>query len=293
MSLDATFGKVVTTHLSRGLKGLGTWPILGTLLFHAAFAGGLYASGKLDKKKKKEKPVIIEFDVPPPPAVKKPKPLPKKAVAPKPPPPPPPKVEDKKPPPVKQPPPRRRIVRRTTQPPPTRPPPTNPDPNPNPDPAPGPGNDDDVEYKLPDAVPDGSFGTPKVGGQPNRSGSGTGAGGSKKGSGKPGPPPPPKPVSIAAIKKRAMPIGNTDFIQSKDYPPKAKEQGIQGKVKVKLVVNAKGRVVKRTLVKRLGYGLDQLALRYARKLRFTPAIDTNDRAVPSTVVWTFTFTLPK
>jgi|GEM_PF-6914673 len=288
MAPETTFARVLVAQLGRALKGLGAWPVIGTLLIHATLGVGLWASGKLDKDdKRKEKPVVVDFTVPepPPPKVKKvePKPKPKPEVEAKP------KVEDK-PKPTKPQPHRRRVARRTQPPPTNRPPP--PDTPENPDPAPGIGTDDQP-YKLPDPVPGGSFGTPKTGTQGPRSGAGTGGGGSKRGHGKPGPPPPPKPVSIAAIKQRAMPIGNTDFIQEKDYPAAARQKGIQGQVKVKLVVNESGRVISRVLIKRLGYGLDQLALRYAKRLRFTPAVDTNDKRVASTVVWTFTFTLPK
>jgi TonB family protein len=61
---------------------------------------------------------------------------------------------------------------------------------------------------------------------------------------------------------------------------------------VKLIVNDKGAVISRKIVKGPGFGLNKRALSLARKLRFTPAIDTDDRPVTSVVVWTFTFALP-
>lgn len=278
--------------MSLELQNRAVLPIVGTLMFHLAFGAGLWGSGKFERKKKK-KPETVEFEVEPPKVVEtKPKPLPKKvAIAPKLAPP---KVDPKQPPPKRQrtrrpPPPQN--TRRLPPPPKNQPPPPE-NTDPNPDPAPGEGSDD-TPYRLTGAVPSGTFGTPRVGGQGRRSGTGTGGGGSKKGVGKPGPPPAPKPVSIAAIKRRPMPIGNTDFISAKDYPAAAKQQNIQGQVKVRLIINDKGAVVKRTLIKRLGYGLDQLALKYAKRLRFKPAIDTNDKAVAAQIVWTFTFTLPK
>jgi protein TonB len=104
----------------------------------------------------------------------------------------------------------------------------------------------------------------------------------------------PIPVSVASIRKRPKPIGNTDFIDAhKDYPAEAKRQGIEGSIKVRLVVDAKGQVAEQKLVNRIGYGLDELALRLAKRLRFEPAIDTDGRAVAAVVVWTFHFTLPR
>jgi protein TonB len=91
-----------------------------------------------------------------------------------------------------------------------------------------------------------------------------------------------------------QPIGDTDFVDAtRDYPPDAKRLGIEGQVKVRLKVDETGKVASRSLVTRLGHGLDELALKLATRLRFKPAIDTTDKPVPATVVWTFTFTLPR
>jgi len=101
-------------------------------------------------------------------------------------------------------------------------------------------------------------------------------------------------VSVAAIKTMPQPIGDTDFVDAtRDYPTDARRLGVEGQVKVRLKVDATGKVAARSLVTRLGHGLDELALKLATRLRFKPAIDTSDRPVPATVVWTFTFTLPR
>ena len=47
------------------------------------------------------------------------------------------------------------------------------------------------------------------------------------------------------------------------------------------------------MVKKLGYGLDQWAMRLANQLRFSAAIDTDGRKVPAVVVYTFTFVIPR
>ena len=92
-----------------------------------------------------------------------------------------------------------------------------------------------------------------------------------------------------------MPIGDTDFVDArKNYPQSAKNNGIEGTIKIKLFVDAKGKVRGKPIpITHLGHGLDQLATRLAKKLRFSPAIDTSNKPVPATVVWTFRFTLPK
>jgi protein TonB len=104
----------------------------------------------------------------------------------------------------------------------------------------------------------------------------------------------PKPVSVATIKTRALPKGDFSYFDaSKDYPPEARSLGIEGVIRVRLVVDANGKVISSVLLNRLGHGLDELALERAKKIEFDPAKDTDDKAVSSVVVWTFNMTLPK
>jgi protein TonB len=124
-----------------------------------------------------------------------------------------------------------------------------------------------------------------------RGGTGGGTGG---GSGAGTEDAPPKPTSIATIKKRAMPKGDYGYFKAgKDYPPEARQLGIEGKILVRLVVDDTGKVRSTMLVSRLGHGLDELALTRAKELVFEPAIDTDNHPVSSVVVWTFDMTLPK
>jgi TonB family protein len=95
------------------------------------------------------------------------------------------------------------------------------------------------------------------------------------------------------IKQLAMPKGDYGYVLSKDYPPEAKRLAIEGTLKVRLVVDATGKVVSATLLDHLGHGLDELALSQARGFAFTPARDADDRPVTSVVVWTFRMTPPK
>jgi periplasmic protein TonB len=151
---------------------------------------------------------------------------------------------------------------------------------------------------MPDLAPDarGTVAVVAGGGKqvtrPGRGGSGSGTGGGS-GSGHADLPPPP-PVSIATIKSPAMPRGDYGYIDaSRDYPVEAKQLGIEGPIRVRLIVDATGKVVTATLLNRLGHGLDELALERAKKIQFDPAKDTDDRPVTSVVVWTFNMTLPK
>lgn len=121
------------------------------------------------------------------------------------------------------------------------------------------------------------------------SGGGTGAG---TGSGTADDTPPP--VSVATIKKRAMPKGDYGYFNTgTDYPAQAKQLGIEGDIRVRLIVDTEGKVKQAVLLNRLGGGLDELALSRAKQIVFEPALDTSDRPVTSVVVWTFHMTLPK
>lgn len=122
------------------------------------------------------------------------------------------------------------------------------------------------------------------GGQGGGTGAGSGSGAAEA----------PKPMSVATIKKRALPKGDYGYFDAgRDYPPEARQLGIEGPIRVRLLVDDKGKVVTRVLLNKLGHGLDELALKRAAEIQFEPALDTDDRPVSSVVIWTFNMTLPK
>jgi len=103
-----------------------------------------------------------------------------------------------------------------------------------------------------------------------------------------------KPMSVATIKTRAMPKGDYAYFQAgKDYPPEARQLGIQGPIRVRLVVDEHGKVTATRLLNSLGHGLDELALTRAKSIEFDPAKDSNDQPVTSVVIWTFDMRLPE
>jgi len=127
-----------------------------------------------------------------------------------------------------------------------------------------------------------------------RVGRGGAGGGTGAGSGSGASAEAPKPVSVATIKKRALPKGDQSYFDAgKDYPAEAKQMGVEGIIRVRLVVDETGKVSTAVLLNKLGHGLDELALERAKLIVFDPAISTDDKPVSSVVVWTFTMTLPK
>ena len=271
-------------------------PALATLLIHGALGTGLHLAGELvDRNAQIAEAVEIEIIEPPP------------RVEPLPPPPPPPEPEpEAEPEPEPEPPKPKPLPRKVApepeepepvdEPPPTDEPPPEPSDEP---PAPGPVISNDAPapvIRLPGIAPGGT-GPPVAVGRPT--GRRVGAGGTGKstrggGGGAPGGTggPAPAPVSIASIKTQAKPL-NPDLDTGKLYPPEARRLGIEGIVQVRLVVDERGKVASRRLITRLGYGLDELAMQLATRLRFEPARDTADRPVRSVVVWKFSFVLPE
>ncbi|HET9627032.1 MAG TPA: TonB family protein, partial [Kofleriaceae bacterium] len=123
------------------------------------------------------------------------------------------------------------------------------------------------------------------GGAGGGTGSGVGAGTSDGGD---------KPMSVATIKTRALPKADYAYLGiGKDYPAEARTLGIEGDLRVRLIVDEHGKVKSRVLLNKLGHGLDELALQRAGEIEFEPAKDSNDQPVTSIVVWTFHMTIPK
>jgi TonB family protein len=234
------------------------------------------------KKKHNPAPRIEMIDVEPPAVLQPPPPPVAKEPEPEPPVEPPKPVEPK------------RVVEariktapvRSVEPPPTDEPPPVTDPSPA-------GGDQVVTL---DAASYGPGGVPVAVGRrtSERVGRGGAGGGTGAGIGSGASAEPPKPVSVATIKKRAMPKGDQSYFDAgKDYPPEARQMGIEGVIRVRLVVDESGKVQNAVLLNKLGHGLDELALERSKLIEFTPAIDTSDQPVSSVVVWTFTMTLPK
>jgi protein TonB len=158
---------------------------------------------------------------------------------------------------------------------------------------PTPGGDQVVTL---DSAPPGATGVAVAVGRrtSERVGRGGAGGGPGAGTGSGAGSDPPAPVSVATIKKRAMPKGDQSYFDAgKEYPAEARQLGIEGAIRVRLVVDAQGMVTSAVLLNKLGHGLDELAMRRAKQLQFEPAIDTTDKPVSSVVVWTFNMTLPK
>lgn len=90
-------------------------------------------------------------------------------------------------------------------------------------------------------------------------------------------PPPPKedteeePTYFVAVEEMPEPIGGIAAIQKKIiYPEIAKRAGVEGKVYIKAYVDEKGNVTKVEVLKGLGAGLDEAAIKAVKATKFKP-----------------------
>ena len=69
-------------------------------------------------------------------------------------------------------------------------------------------------------------------------------------------------------------VGGVDALQKKiRYPLQAKSLGVQGVVYVQSIINEKGKIIKPKVVKKLGAGCDEEAVRVLKKSKFKPGYD--------------------
>jgi TonB family protein len=78
------------------------------------------------------------------------------------------------------------------------------------------------------------------------------------------------------------------YKQKAQYTDRARTSGVQGSIVIAVLFGADGRIANTLLIKRLGYGLDENAIRAARAMRFEPQKkDGNPVSVVRLVSYTF------
>ena len=86
----------------------------------------------------------------------------------------------------------------------------------------------------------------------------------------------------------AMPRVKSEFRGK--YPEQAKNEGIEGKVILEILIDGNGNVRKATLIDGPGYGLNEAALEWIKKFKFEPAY-IGDREVAVVVQYGINFVL--
>jgi protein TonB len=105
---------------------------------------------------------------------------------------------------------------------------------------------------------------------------------------------PAAPAAELSIKK--MPEVDTDACgRSIHYPPEAERAGIEGKIRLRVALDARGQVTSARVLRGIGHGLDQAAVEaLTHRCRFTPAIGSDGHPVAFVIEsYTFAFELPR
>jgi protein TonB len=78
------------------------------------------------------------------------------------------------------------------------------------------------------------------------------------------------------LDKYPEPVGGIEaMIKNIVYPQTAKDQGIQGKVFVKVIIDEKGNVSETSILKSVNKDCDKAAMDAIKKTKFTPGIKDN------------------
>jgi protein TonB len=107
---------------------------------------------------------------------------------------------------------------------------------------------------------------------------------------------PGEPGAGGELSIKTMPEVDTDACgRSITYPPDAERAGVEGKVRLRVALDARGRVSSARVLRGLGHGLDEAAVdALTHRCRFTPAIATDGRAVAFVIEsYSFVFELPR
>lgn len=93
-------------------------------------------------------------------------------------------------------------------------------------------------------------------------------------------------VSVAAVDQAPRRLGECEA----EYPPLARSQGIEGRVRLRLRIEADGRVGKVELLSGVGSGLDEAAMHAMRRCRFSPAKVAKE-PVTTEITYTYAFVI--
>lgn len=107
----------------------------------------------------------------------------------------------------------------------------------------------------------------------------------------PSAPPPRRRVRPAPVYVKVLP--RVLQVPRVAYPAAARRLQIEGTVRLEVTVGRDGRVIRVRVLKGLGYGLDQAALRALRAARFQPAVGSDGRPMRYTIRYRYTFRLER
>ncbi len=101
------------------------------------------------------------------------------------------------------------------------------------------------------------------------------------------PPPPPRRRVVVYVKRTPVVL----VVPQVPYPRAAKRASIEGTVKLEVTVGKDGRVLRVRVLLRLGYGLDEAAVRALKRARFKPAMGSDGKPMVYKLRYKYTFRL--
>lgn len=104
----------------------------------------------------------------------------------------------------------------------------------------------------------------------------------------PPPPPmrPPPPVYVKVLPEAVE-------VPQVPYPPAARRQQVEGTVTLQVTVGPNGRVLRVSVVRGIGFGLDEAAMRALKSARFKPAVGSDGKAMVYTIRYRYTFRIER
>lgn len=88
----------------------------------------------------------------------------------------------------------------------------------------------------------------------------------------------------AAEKMPEIVGGFGELVKGIVYPEEAKEKGIEGKVMLQVYIDEKGNVVEIEVLKSVGHGCDEAAIKAVKGIKFTPAIQHGEKVKSMVVI---------
>ncbi len=88
-------------------------------------------------------------------------------------------------------------------------------------------------------------------------------------------------------KPKVMPRPTTATNLIPEYSDEAREKNVWARAWLMLDIDAQGQVIRMKMLKAPGYGLDDIAVKAAARLRFQPARSLSGKPIPSLVLWDY------
>jgi protein TonB len=101
----------------------------------------------------------------------------------------------------------------------------------------------------------------------------------------PAPPPPPPPPPPVRLRDKPRVLQEVRV----PYPAKARALGVEGTVRLKVLVGPDGRVQQARVLEGPGFGLDEAARQALFRFRFQPAVGTDGRPMAHWITYRYTF----